>query len=282
VINGNVMTGSTVFDVIAQEQNKKISLNKPADSNYIINTSDDEDGLITQAILLGNIEAAVSLCFASKRYADAIILSTAAGPELLERTQYKYFLEHSSALNCLINSLVNKNWEEVVKNSNIKCWKEALIGIFTHSTIQKRSILCDMLGDRLVSCENPVLKKQAQICYICSGNLNKLIEVSDGDIQDVVELVVIMQKALELQCIEAVQLEDKIAAVLSQYAEMLAAEGDLEAALNYLGNSQDQRVSMLRDRLCKALSYMQDQRHVTKPTAQNYCYEQIRRVSQGP
>lgn len=140
----------------------------------------------------------------------------------------------------------------------------------------------DMLGDRLVLCENPVLKKQAQICYICSGNLNKLIEVSDADIQEVVELIVIMQKALELQGIREVQIEDKIATVLSQYAEMLAAEGDLEAALNYLGNSQEQRISMLRDRLCKALSYRQEQRHITKPAAQNYQYEQTRRISQGP
>lgn len=66
----------------------------------------------------------------------------AAGPELLARTQYKYFLEHSSALNSLINSLVSENWAEVVKNSDIKCWKEALVGIFTHSTTQERSILC--------------------------------------------------------------------------------------------------------------------------------------------
>ncbi|XP_012535073.2 protein transport protein Sec31A isoform X2 [Monomorium pharaonis] len=279
VLNGNVIVGNTAFDT--QEQSKKILSNTSADSTYIINTSDDEDGLITQAILLGNIEAAVSLCFASKRYADAIILSMAAGPDLLARTQYKYFLEHSSALNSLISSLVSENWAEVVKNSDIKCWKEALVGIFTHSNSQERSALCDMLGDRL--CESPILKKQAQICYICSGNLNKLIEVSNADIQEVVELIVIMQKALEFQGIREIQIDDKIVTVLSQYAEMLAAEGDLEAALNYLGNSQDQKISMLRDRLCKALSYMQDQRHVTtKPTAQNYYYEQTQRVSQGP
>lgn len=99
------------------------------------------DGLITQAILVGNIEAAVSLCFSSKRYADAIILSMAAGPELLARTQYRYFSEHSGALNSLINSLVSENWIEVVKNSDIKCWKEALVGIFTHSN-QEQSTLC--------------------------------------------------------------------------------------------------------------------------------------------
>jgi len=34
------MVGSTVFDTIAQEQNKKILSNKLTDSNYIINTSD--------------------------------------------------------------------------------------------------------------------------------------------------------------------------------------------------------------------------------------------------
>ncbi|XP_029659389.1 protein transport protein Sec31A isoform X1 [Formica exsecta] len=276
VLNGNAIVGSTAFDTIAQEQGKKlVPSNKSADNTYTINTSDDEDGLITQAILLGNIEAAVSLCFTSKRYADAIILSMAAGPELLARTQYRYFSEHSSALNSLINSLLSENWTEVVKNSDIKCWKEALVGIFTNSNTQERSALCDMLGDRLATCENPALKKQAQICYICSGNLNKLVEVSNADIQEVVELVVIMQKALELQGIREIHIQDRIASVLSQYAEMLAAEGDLEAALNYLGNSQEQRVSMLRDRLCKALSYVQEQRSVAKPAGQNYHhYEQ--------
>lgn len=115
----------------------------------------DEDGVIIQAILLGNIEAAVSLCFASKRYADAIILSMAAGPDLLARTQYRYFLEHSSALNSLISSLVSENWAEVVKNSDIKCWKEALVGIFTHSSTQERSALCGK--DTIKYCKNTFL-----------------------------------------------------------------------------------------------------------------------------
>ncbi|XP_032675086.1 protein transport protein Sec31A isoform X2 [Odontomachus brunneus] len=282
VLNGNVLDGSAAFDAIAQEQSKKVvSSNKSTDNIYTINTSDDEDGLITQAVLLGNIEAAVSLCFANKRYADAIILSMAAGPELVARTQYRYFLEHSGPLNSLINSLVSENWTEVVMNSDIKCWKEVLVGIFTHSSAEERPALCDMLGDRLTSCENPILKKQAEICYICSGNLNKLIEVSDGDIQEVVELVVIMQKALEFQGIKEIQIEDKIATVLSEYAEMLAAEGNLEAALNYLGNSQEQRISMLRDRLFRALGYIEEQKHVTKPMTQNYYDRKLSQMSQN-
>lgn len=66
----------------------------------------------------------------------------AAGPDLLARTQYRYFSEHSGALNSLINSLVSENWAEVVKNTDINCWKEVLIGIFTHSNPQERSVLC--------------------------------------------------------------------------------------------------------------------------------------------
>ncbi|XP_076291003.1 COPII coat complex component secretory 31 [Lasioglossum baleicum] len=259
VLNGNIMDGSAAFDAIAQEQSKKPPMVSPID-NIKLNVSNDEDGLITQAILLGNIEAAVSLCFANKRYADAVILSMAAGPDLLARTQYRYFSEHTGAVNSLISSLVSENWADIVQNSDINCWKEVLIGIFTHSNPQERSMLCDMLGDRLISSDDPTLKEQAQICYICSGNLNKMVESSNVDIQEVVELVMVMQKALELQGSRDTRIEGKIASVLSQYAEMLASEGDLEAALNYLGNSEDERVVMLKNRLCRALGYIQDVR----------------------
>lgn len=141
-----------------------------------------------------------------------------------------------------------------------------------------------MLGDRLASCEDPNLKKEAQICYISSGNLNKLIEVSESGIQETVELVVIMQKALELKESREIPIDGNIASVLSNYAEILSAEGNLEAALSYLGNSQEERISMLRDRLCTALGYTQ--RASTQqtaapraPVAQNYYEQNVPRKS---
>ncbi|KAL2726123.1 protein transport protein Sec31A [Vespula maculifrons] len=280
VTNGNI-DGGAVFDAIVQEQHKKSIVSvMPINNNFKINISDDDDGLIAQAILLGNIEAAVSLCFKSKRYADAVILSMAGGPELLAKTQYRYFSEHSGALNSLINSLVSENWTDIIKNADINCWKEILIGVFTHG--QERSTLCDMLGDRLASSENSNLKKQAQICYICSGNLNRLIEASEAEIQEIVELLIIMQKALEFQGIGRADIKGKIANVLSQYAEMLATEGNLEAALNYLGNSQEQKIKNLRDRLCRALGYIQEaEKNIEKaPINQNYS-EQTHRPLQN-
>ncbi|XP_047345278.1 protein transport protein Sec31A isoform X1 [Vespa velutina] len=280
VTNGNI-DGGAVFDAIVQEQHKKSTVSvMPINNNFKINISDDDDGFIAQAILLGNIEAAVSLCFKSKRYADAVILSMAGGPELLAKTQYRYFSEHSGALNSLINSLISENWIDIVKNADINCWKEILIGVFTHG--QERSTLCDMLGDRLASSENSNLKKQAQICYICSGNLNRLIEASEAEIQEIVELLIIMQKALEFQGIEKADIEGKIANVLSQYAEMLATEGNLEAALNYLGNSQEKKINNLRYRLCRALGYIQDtERNIEKALINQNYSEQTHRPLQN-
>ncbi|XP_015176477.1 PREDICTED: protein transport protein Sec31A isoform X2 [Polistes dominula] len=271
ITNGNI-DGGAVFDAIVQEQHKKSTTASAmsANNNFKINISDDDDGLIAQAILLGNIEAAVSLCFKSKRYADAVILSMTGGPELLAKTQYRYFSEHSGALNSIINSLVSENWTDIVKNVDINCWKEVLIGIFTHG--QERSMLCDMLGDRLASSENPDLKKQAQICYICSGNLNKLIEASGAEVQEIVELIMIMQKALEFQGIRRTDVDGKIANVLTQYAEMLAAEGNLESALSYLDNSKEQNTKDLKNRLCRALGYIEESKRIIEkaPIKQSY------------
>lgn len=59
-------------------------------SNFKILTGDDTDGLICQALLLGNTEAAVELCLQDNRMADAIIIAMTGGSELLAKTQYRY------------------------------------------------------------------------------------------------------------------------------------------------------------------------------------------------
>lgn len=41
------MAGNTTYDSIAQDQSKKVSSNKPADSTYIINTSDGNHMMVS-------------------------------------------------------------------------------------------------------------------------------------------------------------------------------------------------------------------------------------------
>lgn len=61
-------------------------------------SSIDADGLLCQALLTGNFEAAVDMCLCENKMAEAILLAIAGGPELLRRTQQRYFQKNSTNL----------------------------------------------------------------------------------------------------------------------------------------------------------------------------------------
>ena len=47
-------------------------------------------GLLSRALLTGNLNLAVDLCIEQDRFADAIVLAMHAGPEVLQETQRKW------------------------------------------------------------------------------------------------------------------------------------------------------------------------------------------------
>jgi protein transport protein SEC31 len=103
----------------------------------------------------------------------------------------------------------------------------------------------EMLGARLEVEGKGTLSLNAQLCYICAGNLNKLIECwtvtektdTPTKLQQLVELVMLLIKAVEQQG-RTVEMSGKLAEVLSHYAAVLASQGNLTAALTYLQNSE--------------------------------------------
>lgn len=58
----------------------------------------DTDGLVCQALLTGNFEAAVDVCFNDKRMADGLLLAIAGGPDLFARTQKRYLAQAQSTV----------------------------------------------------------------------------------------------------------------------------------------------------------------------------------------
>ncbi|MEQ2197618.1 hypothetical protein XENOCAPTIV_000976, partial [Xenoophorus captivus] len=56
------------------------------------------DGLISQALLVGNFEGAVDLCLNDGRYAEAILLSISGGEDLLKKTQQKYLSKQKNSI----------------------------------------------------------------------------------------------------------------------------------------------------------------------------------------
>ncbi|XP_024430658.3 protein transport protein Sec31A isoform X6 [Desmodus rotundus] len=245
-----------------KEEKQEFEFLPSAGGPFNISINGDIDGLITQALLTGNFESAVDLCLHDNRMADAIILAIAGGQELLARTQKKYFAKSQSKITRLITAVVMKNWKEIVESCDLKNWREALAAVLTYAKPDEFSALCDLLGTRLESEGDSLLQTQACLCYICAGNVEKLVacwtKAQDRSnplsLQDLIEKVVILRKAVQLtQAMDTNTVGVLLAEKMSQYASLLAAQGSIAAALAFLPESTNQpNIVQLRDRLCRA------------------------------
>lgn len=133
-------------------------------------------------------------------------------------------------------------------------------------------VLCEQLGQRLLNegGNNQETIQNAILCFICAGNIEKLVEVwpkpnygggdsnskHSRDLQELIEVIMLLQKAIELQG-RNVGVSGKLAEILSRYAGLLAAQGALSSAVTYLSPSDDVNVEDLRSRLYYSLGYKQ-------------------------
>ena len=73
----------------------------------------------------------------------------------------------------LISCVVGRDWRSIVETCAIDNWKEALATLVTYGRAEEFFELCDLLGQRL---ENEAQNyTSAIICYICSGNVERLV-----------------------------------------------------------------------------------------------------------
>uniref|UniRef100_A0A4W6CWP4 Protein transport protein Sec31A n=1 Tax=Lates calcarifer TaxID=8187 RepID=A0A4W6CWP4_LATCA len=201
------------------------------------------------ALLTGDFEGAVNLCLHDNRMADSIILAIAGGAELLEKTQKKYFTKTHSKITKLISAVVMKDWHDILKTCDLQNWKEALAAVMTYAQPEEFSSLCDLLGGRLEAASVAQLQAQACLCYICAGNVEKLVacwtKAQDGhcplSLQDLVEKVVVLRRAVEqTQRSGATAIGVLLAEKMSQYAGLLASQGSLSTAITYLPDNTNQ------------------------------------------
>uniref|UniRef100_A0A673GUG1 Protein transport protein Sec31A n=1 Tax=Sinocyclocheilus rhinocerous TaxID=307959 RepID=A0A673GUG1_9TELE len=209
----------------------------------------DIDGLITQALLTGDYEAAVNLCLHDNRTADGIILAIAGGPELLAKTQKKYFTKTQSKISKLISAVVMKDWLDILETCDLQNWKEALAAVMTYAKPEEFSSLCGLLGSRLEAAEDTALQAQACLCYICAGAVEQLVaywaKAQDSSsplaLQELVEKVVVLQRAvLRAQWGVSPDMGALLAVKMNQYASLLASQGSLQTAISYLPTNTQQ------------------------------------------
>ncbi|XP_052862438.1 protein transport protein Sec31A [Anopheles cruzii] len=279
----SITDNNAVFDAIAATGKQLNGTEEPQQRNgregaeqvsYKIHTGQDKEGLICEALLTGNLEAAVELCMQTGKTSEALILAMNGGSDLLAKVQYRYLRNSENYLSNIISALVTSDWTGVVTQCTIDSWKEALVAAITHCRHQL-PLLCEQLGQRLQfeTGSNLELARNAILCYICAGSPERLVEAwnlakgdaageeeldrnnnCNRDLQELVEVAMLLQKALEKQG-RAVQATGKLAELLSQYARLLAAQGSLPSALTYVGSSTDPELAELRERLYYALGH---------------------------
>ncbi|KAK2098826.1 Protein transport protein Sec31B [Saguinus oedipus] len=224
--------------------------------------SKDVDGILSQALLLGELGLAVELCLKEERFADAIILAQAGGADLLKQTQEHYLAKKKTKISSLLACVVQKNWKDVVCTCSLKNWREALALLLTYSGPEKFPELCDMLGTRMEQEGGRTLISEARLCYVCSGSVERLVEcwakchqaLSPMALQDLMEKVMVLNRSLELlRGPLGVSPGPATTYRVTQYANLLAAQGSLATAMSFLPSDCAQPpVQQLRDRLFHA------------------------------
>jgi len=245
----NLLSGETdTFDTIAHDV-----------ATFTIPTDESIDGQISKAIITGDLAAAVDLCFADKRYTDAAFIAMAGPAELLNTTKKRYFALSQGPYSRLIQAVNTCNWQQIVQHCDISNWKEAMAATLTYASDEDFAPLCQTIAQRLEA--QPGSMKEAVLCYIGAGNLEKLVDcwskradTSTSSLQELVEQVMILQEAQQLLGRQSAGIASgNLTQQLCRYASLLASQGSLQTALTYLNISQEESMVELKERLQYAL-----------------------------
>jgi protein transport protein SEC31 len=241
--NGSGGDASLAFDKAVAAATS--STKQEADAAQInLASSDPTDTMLTRALLVGDFPSAVDCCIRLGRMDDALVLAACGGGALWKRTQDIYFKLNAKKkpFVAVISSIVNKNMDDLVSRVDLARWKECLAVLCTYGAKDQFARLCTKLGDRLKGEKKNL--QSASMCYICAGAIEQTLDawiqsrangqtLSLMQLQDLIERVVVSSKARS-----EFKATDYLVNKYAMYAEALATQGRLSAALYYLQQSQ--------------------------------------------
>lgn len=229
----------------------------------------ESDRRITRALMLGQFEKALDVCLHEDRLSDAFMIAICGGQACIEKAQKAYFTKKSRGPNYLrlLASVVGKNLWDIVYNANLSSWKEVMATLCTFADTKDFPDLCETLGDRLEeqrkeTGEDNSARKDASFCYLAGAKLEKVVAIwieelreqegsgtqeSNVDstfsvhvrsLQKLIEKVTIFRHVAHFEDSDRQSASGwKLAALYdkyTEYAEVLAAHGQLEVAEKYL------------------------------------------------
>ncbi|XP_060217414.1 protein transport protein SEC31 homolog B isoform X2 [Lycium barbarum] len=216
------------------------------------------DETVQRALVVSDYKGAVAQCISANRMADALVIAHVGGTSLWEQTRDQYLKTSQSSYLKVVAAMVNNDLMNIVNTRPLKSWKETLALLCTFATPDEWTSLCDTLGSRLLAAGESL---PATLCYICAGNIDKTIEIwsrtlagkADGKsyvdlLQDLMEKTIVFALATGQKRFSA-----SLCKLLEKYAEILASQGLLTTAMEYLKLMGSEELSpelaILRDRI---------------------------------
>ncbi|KAL5199137.1 hypothetical protein ABZP36_002649 [Zizania latifolia] len=216
------------------------------------------DRSIQHALVVGDYKGAVNQCLAANRMADALVIAHAGGSDLWEITRNHYLKNTISPYLKVVSAMVGNDLMSFVSTWPLHAWKETLALLCTFARKEEWNILCDTLASRLLGVGDTL---SATLCYICAGNIDKAVEIwsrnlksEDGSktyvdlLQDLMEKTITLALATGHKSFSA-----SLSKLVESYAELLASQGLLKTAMEYLkllgSDEHSHDLAILRDRI---------------------------------
>lgn len=216
------------------------------------------DDAVQRALIVGDYKGAVSQCISANKMADALVIAHFGGASLWESTRDQYFKMSRSPYLKVVSAMVKNDLLSIVNTRPLKFWKETLALLCSFAQREEWTTLCDTLASKLMAAGNTLA---ATLCYICAGNIDKTVEIWSRSLQtehEVKSYVDLLQDLMEKTIVLALATGQKrfsasLCKLVEKYAEILASQGLLTTALEYLkllgSDELSPELVILRDRI---------------------------------
>ncbi|XP_057748761.1 protein transport protein SEC31 homolog B [Arachis stenosperma] len=219
------------------------------------------DDSVQRALVLGDYKGAVAQCISANKWADALVIAHVGNASLWESTRDQYLKMIRSPYLKIVSAMVSNDLLSLVNTRPLKFWKETLALLCSFAQRDEWTMLCDTLASKLMGAGNSLA---ATLCYICAGNIDKTVEIWSRSLsaehegksyvdllQDLMEKTIVLALATGQK-----QFSASLCKLVEKYAEILASQGLLTTAMEYLkllGSDQlSPELVVLKDRIARS------------------------------
>ncbi|XP_038695842.1 protein transport protein SEC31 homolog B-like isoform X2 [Tripterygium wilfordii] len=227
----NFVVGSSVPSAEEETPSEPDVLEESTDPTF--------DDAIQHALVVGDYKGAVARCIAANKMADALVIAHIGGASLWETTRDQYLKMCHSPYLKVVAAIKNNDLMSLVNTRPLKFWKETLALLCSFAQGEEWTVLCDTLASKLMAVGNTLA---ATLCYICAGNIDKTVEIWSRSLtteQEGKSNVDLLQDLMEKTIVLALASGQKrfsasLCKLVEKYAEILASQGHLTTAMEYL------------------------------------------------